>query len=130
MNRIKCKECENKDCGNSGTGLTVAACSGFQKHKSITNYDRYLSKTNSDEKCNKCKAKRLCSELEDMGYLRTCKTQKPLINADRIRAMSDEELAEWICDRAGCPKTFSGLPDCISNCRQCWHDWLKQEAKE
>ena len=38
-------------------------------------------------------------------------------NADRIRSMSDEELAEWLEDRTMLP--INGL----------WLDWLKQEAK-
>lgn len=45
MIRIRCADCKNKDCGNSGTGLTVAACSGFSNPKPITNYDRLISKT-------------------------------------------------------------------------------------
>lgn len=39
-------------------------------------------------------------------------------NADRIRAMSDEELAAWLEDRLPLPS--NGL----------WLDWLKQEATE
>ena len=36
-------------------------------------------------------------------------------NADRIRSMSDEELAKWICDI---------LDD---DCFKEWLDWLRQE---
>lgn len=46
-------------------------------------------------------------------------------NADRIRSMTDEELAEFIlkkrCTDRVCPMT---------ECFQCWLDWLKQEAGE
>ena len=38
-------------------------------------------------------------------------------NADRIRSMSDEELAAWLDDRIMLP--INGL----------WLDWLKQEAE-
>lgn len=38
-------------------------------------------------------------------------------NADKIRAMTDEELAEWLEDRTMLP--INGL----------WLDWLKQEAE-
>ena len=48
-----------------------------------------------------------------------CKDEKPS-NADRIRAMTDEELLFflwWFADRSG--KT-----------KEQWRNWLKQEASE
>ena len=45
---------------------------------------------------------------------------KPLTNADRIRAMTDEELCSflyWDADGSG-------------KAKQEWLDWLKQEADE
>ena len=59
---------------------------------------------------------------------------KPTTNADHIRAMSDEELANWVCDRACmlCP-----IEDCEGRmevgrdaCRKRWLGWLKAEAEE
>ena len=55
---------------------------------------------------------------------------KPMTNADRIRAMSDEELAELI-DR----ETDSCAPtgDCermSRDCKACWLEWLQQPAEE
>ena len=53
-------------------------------------------------------------------------------NADRIREMTDEEIAELLdvsCDasRNGtCPN--AQLP--LVSCRECWLDWLRQEAKD
>lgn len=44
-------------------------------------------------------------------------------NADRIRAMSDEELAEWLCDIAGWLPMYEGKMHPIL-------DWLKQESKK
>ena len=56
-----------------------------------------------------------------------------MTNADRIRAMTDEELAYW----AGvtCPPSFVfWSKECKgewnSDCHNCWLDWLKQEVKE
>ena len=51
---------------------------------------------------------------------------KPATNADRIRAMTDEEMAHTINDYfMGCPPV-----DCEDGgCEQCWLGWLKQEAK-
>lgn len=54
-------------------------------------------------------------------------------NADRIRAMTDEELAEYVFELANyaCPpeKNYAQLT-CGKNpkCSDCWLKWLKQEA--
>lgn len=60
--------------------------------------------------------------------------ERPLTNADKIRAMTDEELAKWFCDKVSC-----GC-ECLALCRNCgrddkscsqaWLNWLKQEATE
>ena len=51
-------------------------------------------------------------------------------NADRIRAMTDEELAELFVHLC-CPYSLGGKVERnIENkgCKECWLDWLKQEA--
>lgn len=51
-----------------------------------------------------------------------------MTNADRIRAMTDEELAKLIDDaKIICPPI-----DCPEegNCVDCWLDYLKQEVKD
>ena len=57
-------------------------------------------------------------------------TPRKMTNADRIRAMSDEEMAAFMertITFAGCPS----LPiNCQESCAKCWLDWLKQEDKE
>ena len=57
---------------------------------------------------------------------------KQMTNADRIRSLSDEELAVFLTDNA-CPPPFNG-PRCKRrddrySCHDCWLDWLKEEAK-
>lgn len=59
---------------------------------------------------------------------------KPISNADKIRAMTDEELAKTIC---WCPPPFkncNNLCDICSahddDCGACWLNWLKQEVEE
>lgn len=51
---------------------------------------------------------------------------KPMTNADRLRAMSDEELAMLL--QPICPP----IPRCPDepphNCRMCVFNWLRQEA--
>jgi len=48
-------------------------------------------------------------------------------NADRIRAMTDEELARFLGVSDACPPSN---PECEHECYLCWLDWLKQEASE
>ena len=53
---------------------------------------------------------------------------EPHTNADRIRAMSDEELAKLLDYELGCPATG----DCANmskDCKACWLDWLQQPAE-
>ena len=48
---------------------------------------------------------------------------KPMTNADRIRSMTDDELAEWLCEIAGWLPQYEGKVHPILK-------WLKQEVKE
>lgn len=51
-------------------------------------------------------------------------------NGDKIRAMTDEELASWLIDTDVCPQKNRSTPYCLQNkCDQCWMVWLRQEAK-
>ena len=52
-------------------------------------------------------------------------TQKPITNADRIRNMTDEELAEWI---AGYALGLTGAS--LEMSTHAWFGWLKQEAND
>ena len=56
-------------------------------------------------------------------YLDYPKPRKPITNADRIRAMSDEELAEWIEEISPHTEWTFYLQG------GTWLDWLKQEAE-
>jgi hypothetical protein len=51
--------------------------------------------------------------------------EKPKTNADRIRAMSDEELAEFISS-CGCP---DHARDCRKTCTDCVMKWLGEPAE-
>ena len=53
-------------------------------------------------------------------------TPRPQTNADRIRAMSDEELATFLGSRPLCPKQIG---ECPCDCGKCWIEWLKQPAE-
>lgn len=63
---------------------------------------------------------------EQMGnYLaKLAKTSKPQTNADRIRSMTDEELAEWVWGAETAGRAYGPRG------KQAWLDWLRQEASE
>lgn len=49
-----------------------------------------------------------------------------LTNGDKIRAMSDEELAGLLCEM--CEVTCANLIECDGKCEEHALEWLKQEA--
>lgn len=54
--------------------------------------------------------------------------------ADRIRSMSDEELAENLMKVYDCPKgkeCVEQMPgeDGFQQCKRCWVEWLRQECE-
>lgn len=61
-------------------------------------------------------------------------------NADKIRQMTDEELAKTMhstgdCPPCECPYAYADLSESGGNitdkqCVECWLDWLKQETKD
>ena len=60
---------------------------------------------------------------------------QPKTNADRVRAMTDEELAAYHSRMIGCPMNeLESFEHCTvdDGCMpcQCWLDWLREEAKE
>lgn len=59
---------------------------------------------------------------------------KPFTNADRIRAMTDEELAELLnrMEPKFCHAGFDYMIGCLEDkdCVVCWLDWLKQEVDD
>lgn len=96
------------------------------------------------DKCNK-----LCGNKTDFGYCRTTACINPqysniayqygngvqkriITNADRIRAMTDEEMAELLnrMEPKFCHAGFDYMIGCLEDkdCVVCWLDWLKQEV--
>jgi hypothetical protein len=66
---------------------------------------------------------RKLAQCEDKEQMQRCideynLSQKTITNADRIRSMTDEELAEWL---------FGAWHQSWYT-RQEWLDWLRQEA--
>ena len=57
------------------------------------------------------------------AFLRDCR--KPKTNADRIRSMSDEKLAEWLTSI-----TDDAQSDAMTKCNYQWLEWLQLEVEE
>ena len=76
-----------------------------------------------DERCNNCK-----TELELCCYCDDGSQFKPKSNADKIREMSDEELAEFLRNYRGNPCDY--CLGCDDSCRVNTLKWLKSEVKE
>ena len=75
----------------------------------------------------------LAEELIDgLMYIQHIKAyHKVKTKADVIRAMSDEELAEWLASPGmmqWCPR--SGPCPAEVECDDCWAEWLKKPAEE
>lgn len=64
-----------------------------------------------------------------------CRRDSRQTNADRIRNMSDEELAEFldIVGEDGVSSQYTDVPcDCCcekTECSKCWKEWLQSEAE-
>lgn len=86
-----------------------------------------------DEKCQKCKNNKtaICNQC-DMYYDEFDPIDETKqTNADKIHAMSDEELAEWRSNGQCPPGHYHGDYDCMNgSCKDCWLDWLRQEVSD
>jgi len=63
-----------------------------------------------------------------------CEDFRPMTNADHIRSMSDEELAEWMAINTDCffckvkNKNICSLDE--GTCQEEWMSWLKAPVEE
>lgn len=79
-------------------------------------------------RCRDCKHdKEKCVGSSRRGSHKNCFEPREMTNADRIRAMSDEDLAELLCSMTYCYE--------CSYKNACTHDdgyldWLKQPAEK
>ena len=69
----------------------------------------------------RCTHPRPCFDDGKCHYKGECGHKAPLTNADRIRAMSDEELAKFLAVTAG---------DKIGGMAKFWLEWLQQTAED
>lgn len=83
-------------------------------------------------KCGSCIEKTLCGEPADSALACDNRILTHKTNGDRIRSMSDEELAEWICSimTAECCDQRCPAHDICSLGDNGLVKWMKQTAKE
>ena len=74
----------------------------------------------------------MCEDCPDGCPVETPKDSRNIVtNADRIRSMSDEELAAWLVDATVCERVCGEDEYCHGNeCVKRVTDWLQQPAKE
>ena len=76
--------------------------------------------------CDRCKEYARCALNYDGDNCRRNRTVEPT-NADRIRSMTDEELAELLVSTDGdFPPNCEDVP--VRKLEAYWLDWLRQEA--
>lgn len=97
--------------------MNEITCSEFTTHSAPSGWELHFRTPNQEDFIA---VQDLCRKLIGHG--------KPTTNADRIRAMSDEELAKKLAWRAECPDK-AHQDKCNEDCFGCWLDWLRQEVE-
>ena len=80
----------------------------------------------------KCTGKRCPMQVgfkvDECNYKDCPYRTEPITNADYIRMMSDEELADVVANGVGCVRK---APHCMDDdCTPCIRKWLQQPAEE
>jgi len=107
------------------------ASTGYQDgvEKAIAAWNRRVDARQLALKTRVCP---MCEDCPDGCPVETPKDSRNIVtNADRIRSMSDEELAEWLvdanmCERVCIEEDYCGCDVCVNRVT----DWLKQPLKE
>ena len=87
-------------------------------------------------KCDNCRVRKESAKAfdihwhdeSDCPYAKCPVPEFPKTNADCIRAMTDEELAEWVT-YLHCPH-YEDDDYLCDDCEKCWLDWLKEECDD
>lgn len=81
--------------------------------------------------CHICERLAICPWASPQEIICSSFKRKPITNSDRIRSMTDEELAEFVAGTDFCELLCNDTPVCIDG--QCFarlFKWLQQEAKD
>lgn len=93
---------------------------------------KYYLDLATKEKAHDCNCQRNSNSRDNEPC---CRCDSKQTNADKIRNMSDEELAEFldIVGEDGISSQVCDIPcDCCcekTECSKCWEDWLQSEAE-
>lgn len=91
-----------------------------------------------DEDCCNCGSPQYMAKCKPL----ICGCAVPMTNADRIRAMRDEEIAEWVCENGAiktpCDIICGGYCKALATfdkssmdvCKEIVMKWLQQPAEE
>lgn len=78
-----------------------------------------------------------CTQCDPESPFQNCYVKKEVdskpTNADRIRSMTDEELANWLgvyCNGQTAQEVGKPCVSDIGSCEECWLDWLKRESED
>lgn len=80
--------------------------------------------------CDTCANKNYCEPHRRIGEIIViCGAyKKPPTNADRIRAMSDEDLADWVSGITRCDYCPAKPCKSLYHCETQWLTWLQSPA--
>lgn len=67
--------------------------------------------------------------LEAKWKLESQRKVKPKTNGDKIRAMTDKELAEYLGNIHYCPAPYLTC-DPTKECEECWGSWLRSPVED
>ena len=151
--QFRCRECEYENVLGCRAKLNKEAADAIEElqkdlerskdfeefwmheaEEALRKYQVAIAKNPHKYPCVYCDDKLYCTkDAEPNDYkpfcgLGQCPYKTPS-NADRIRAMSDEELGKFM---KGCPPNRVQGRDCMSlnSCSPCWLDWLEREADD
>lgn len=103
--------------------MRCLGCKAWKDGKCLAGVTPYRSKNERDGTGCACNTRTVEKLLR----------QNRKTNADRIRSMTDEELAEFIAYSTSCETCVvrkGGSYECHNtNCSTAWLDWLKEEAE-
>ena len=81
-------------------------------------------------KCDNCKKHDDCASGSGLVWPCGAYVQKVTTNADRIRAMSDEELCTLLMEEAPCDSIRDFSKHWVAyDCESCIKEWLQQTAE-
>ena len=95
-----------------------------------------LQKENKEEEEEQMQERTNLEYCKKCGFIKPqCICEKPKTNADKIRSMTDEELAAFIRELNECCLAGAGMVDCSRNedcidCEGVVLEWLQSEVEE